>query len=140
MTDQFSYDKFRNGSERQIPDRRANIENQRRQLEGHRNNENLKAPKPRAWFDTSDSDGRGKAITQRIIEFLRTLQEQYGLTPRDVVFSLELTCMNLFNMEDFPLSREELTKARNDAREYYKANRNKAPPPPGQKLGPPRNR
>lgn len=126
MSDAFGYGKPKGVA---LPDRTAPMEKQGPLHDAYQDRPAFRRGKARSWFDTSDPDGKGKAITQRVIEFLRVVQEQYELSPRDVAFAVQLVWLNIFNMEDFPLTPEEQKKARDDAHTYYMANRDRAPKP-----------
>jgi hypothetical protein len=98
----------------------------------YRENAKLKQAAPVA-LDSKDPRGRAKLFAVTLMEFLRVGQGQYGLSAEDVLYAVELNAMNLFNMDDFPLSPEKRQQIRDSADAYYIANRALAPPPPTRK-------
>lgn len=117
---------------KKIPDAKAAEDKQRELLNLYGKNPRMREVAP-VKLDPKDPRGRAKLFAITLMEFLRTGQGQYNLTAEDVLFAVELNAMNLFNMEDYPLSFERRQQVRDDADNYYLASRPLAPPPPTRK-------
>lgn len=72
----------------------------------------------------------GKQAAERFTKFFALLVQDFSLAPRAAIFAAELTCLNIFNADDVPLSTEELDAARKAAYDYYVASRAKIPSSP----------
>lgn len=69
----------------------------------------------------------GYAVSQeaaeRLVNFWRLLVAERRFDAKQAIYMIELAALNILNADDVPLSPEELKNVRQEAYEYYVANR-----------------
>lgn len=121
--DPFDYLKQVKGPRTALPNMKAR-ESQDELHDAYQDNPALRRiVKARSWFDTSDPNGKAKALSIRFVQFIKACYPEYELSARDVMFAVELTALNVFNLEDFPLPQKEVQAIRKEASQYYEANK-----------------
>lgn len=72
------------------------------------------APRGDPWI-------KSKTASEKMVQFLRLLIAEQGLSPEEIIYAQELMSLNIINAADIPLTPLQVNTARQKAFEYYKA-------------------
>jgi hypothetical protein len=110
-----------------LPDAQVSDEKRTQFYKQIENNPLADRPPDKTKYDPADQWGRAKYCAELFFKFLLRMVEDYGLTPEEAIYVNELHSLNFMNLDDFPLSKEAMTKIQDTAFTYYMQNRSKLP-------------
>ena len=75
-------------------------------------------------------DQAAQEFAERLVKFFALCYEEFGLTPAEGVYAMELAALNILNARDCPLTPAEIDQHRARAFAYFKRSLKSVPEPP----------